>query len=141
MVTNADQQLSLCVEVCVEDATWIEDLPPAPANRTITLSFDNARHLARDEQAVEQLGYVGVGVGTVGHVDDVAHLLVPMAIVNDHPRWWRALLDLAQRVYDLRFGPVQLALRDVLARHHATGTRNGRVAARPAIQARRRPTV
>jgi hypothetical protein len=142
MVANADQQLSLCVEVCVEDATWIEDLPPTPANRHITLSFDSARFVARDQQTVEQLGYVSVGVGTVGHVRDVAHLLVPVEIVNDHPRWWRALLDLAQRVYDLRFGPVQLALRDVLARHHTADTRNGQVPpARPAIQARRHPTV
>ena len=139
MVTNADQQLSLCVEVCVEDATWIEDLPPAPANRHITLSFDSARFMARDQRAVEQLGYVTVGVGTVGHVQDVAHLLIPLEIVNAHPRWWRALLDLAQRVYDLRFGPVQLALREVLARHHGAELRNGRTTPRSATQARRHP--
>ena len=139
MVTNADQQLSLCVEVCVEDATWIEDLPPAPANRHITLSFDSARLMARDQRAVEQLGYVTVGVGTVGHVQDVAHLLISLEIVNAHPRWWRALLDLAQRVYDLRFGPVQLALRDVLTRHHGAELRNGRTAPRSATQARRHP--
>jgi hypothetical protein len=139
MVTNADQQLSLCVEVCVEDATWIEDLPPAPANRHITLSFDSARFVARDQRAVEQLGYVTVGVGTVGHVQDVAHLLISLEIVNAHPRWWRALLDLAQRVYDLRFGPVQLALRDVLTRHHGAELRNGRTAPRSATQARRHP--
>jgi hypothetical protein len=139
MVTNADQQLSLCVEVCVEDATWIEDLPPAPANRHITLSFDSARFVARDQRAVEQLGYVTVGVGTVGHVQDVAHLLISLEIVNAHPRWWRALLDLAQRVYDLRFGPVQLALRDVLTRHHGAELRNGRTAPRSASQARRHP--
>jgi hypothetical protein len=139
MVTNADQQLSLCVEVCVEDATWIEDLPPVPANRHITLSFDSARFVARDQRAVEQLGYVTVGVGTVGHVQDVAHLLISLEIVNAHPRWWRALLDLAQRVYDLRFGPVQLALRDVLTRHHGAELRNGRTAPRSATQARRHP--
>jgi hypothetical protein len=139
MVTNADQQLSLCVEVCVEDATWIEDLPPAPANRHITLSFDSARFVARDQRAVEQLGYVTVGVGTVGHVQDVAHLLISLEIVNAHPRWWRALLDLAQRVYDLRFGPVQLALRDVLTRHHGAELRNGRTAPSSATQARRHP--
>jgi hypothetical protein len=139
MVTNADQQLSLCVEVCVTDAAWIEDLPPAPANRHITMSFDSARFVARDQRAVQQLGYVGVGVGAVGHVRDVAHLLVSLEIVNGHPRWWRALLDLAQRVYDLRFGPVQLALRDVLARHHGAQPHNGRATSGPASQARRHP--
>jgi hypothetical protein len=95
--------------------------------------------VARDQRAVEQLGYVTVGVGTVGHVQDVAHLLISLEIVNAHPRWWRALLDLAQRVYDLRFGPVQLALRDVLTRHHGAELRNGRTAPRSATQARRHP--
>ena len=139
MVTNADQQLSLCVEVRVTDAAWIEDLPPAPANRHITMSFDSARFVARDQRAVEQLGYVSVGVGAIGHAQDVAHLLVSLEIVNGHQRWWRALLDLAQRVYDLRFGPVQLALRDVLVRHHGAQLRNGRATSRPASQARRHP--
>lgn len=141
MVTNVDQQLILCVEVCVEDATWIEDLPPAPANRNVTVSFDSARYVARDQQAVEQLGYVNVGAGSVSHVRDVAHLVVPMAILNSHPRWWRALLDLAQRVYDPRFGPVQLALREVLARHQGAGTRNGARSRTAGIQARRHPTA
>jgi hypothetical protein len=142
MVTNTDQQLSLCVEVRVDNAAWIEDLPPAPANRHITVSFDSARFVARDQRAVEQLGYTGVGVGAVSHVHDVAHLLVPLDAVHGHPRWWRALLDLAQRVYDLRFGPVQLALREVLATHHHGGSRNGRVAHRPATApSRRRPTA
>jgi hypothetical protein len=141
MVTHPDQQLSLCVEVSVENAAWIEDLPPAPVNRHITVSFDSARFVARDQQAIEQLGYTGVGVGAVSHVSDVAHLMVPLDVVNNHRRWWRALLDLAQRVYDLRFGPVQLALRDVLAQHHAGGRRNGQVIHRASTPSRRHPTA
>jgi len=140
MVTNDDQRLSLCVEVCVEDATWIEDLPPAPANRLISVSFDSARFVARDRQAVEELGYVCVGVGVAGHVSDVAHLLVTPDVIEAHTRWWRALLDLAQRVYDLRFGPVQMVLRDVLALHHGD-LRNGRSPHRSATTERGRPTV
>jgi hypothetical protein len=139
MVTNDDQQLNLCVEVRVEKPTWIEDLPPAPANRHITVSFDSARYVARDRGAVEQLGYIPVGVGTVGHVRDVAHLLVSLDVVNGHPRWWRALLDLAQRVYDLRFGPVQIALSEVLAKHHTGGFRNGSTTSKAAIPGRRHP--
>lgn len=140
MVTNDDQQLSLCVEVSVQDATWIEDLPPAPANRLISVSFDSARFVARDRQAVEELGYVCVGVGVATHVSDVAHLLVSHDIIDAHTRWWRALLDLAQRVYDLRFGPVQMVLRDVLALHHGD-LRNGRPLHRTATTGRGRPTA
>lgn len=139
MITNDDQQLSLCVEIRVEKPTWIEDLPPAPANRRISISFDSARYVARDRAAVEQLGYTNVGVGTIAHVRDVAHLLVSLDIIQGHPRWWRALLDLAQRVYDLRFGPVQVALRDVLAKHHTVGPSNGRASADAAIPSRRHP--
>jgi hypothetical protein len=140
MVSNDDQPLSLCVEVCVEDATWLEDLPPAPADHHISVSFDSARFVARDQQAVEELGYRCVGVGVVGHTGDVAHLLVPLHIVEAHTRWWRALIDLAQRVYDLRFGPVQLALRDVLARHHGE-LRNGRKVTRPVTPGPGRPSA
>lgn len=140
MVSNQDQRLSLCVEVCVEDATWIEDLPPAPAGCHISVSFDSARFVARDQQAVVELGYTCVGVGVVGHTSDVAHLLVPLEIVQGHARWWRALLDLARRVYDLRFGPVQLALRDVLARHHGE-QHNGLAPTRPVTPGPRRPNA
>lgn len=118
MTGNEDQRLSLCVEVRVEEATWIEDLPPVPADRRISLSFDAAAYVTRDRRAVEELGYVCVGVGAVRHVTDVAHLLVPPDAVENHTRWWRTMLDLAERVYDLRFGPVQMALCDVLAAHH-----------------------
>lgn len=148
MVINAEPPLRLCVEVSVEDPAWIEHLPPAPANHDVRISFDSARFVARDQQAVTELGYPCVGVGVVTHTSDVAHLLVPIDVVTSHPRWWRALLDLARRVYDLRFGPVQIALRDVLARHHdpqqgrSTGTtRNGRAANIPLIPGRGHPTV
>lgn len=140
MITNDDQQLSLCVEVGVQDATWIEDLPPAPANRLVSVSFDSTTFMARDREGVEELGYVCVGVGRAGHVSDVAHLLVSQEIVEAHPRWWRALLDLAERVYDLRFGPVQMVLRDVLALHHGD-LRNGRTLHRAVTKEPGRPTA
>ena len=140
MITNDDQQLSLCVEVRVDDAAWIEDLPPAPAGRHVSLSFDSARFVARDRQAVEELGYACVGVAGVGHVDGVAHLLVTADVVTAHTRWWRALLDLAQRVSDLRFGPVQMVLRDVLALHHGD-LPGGRPLHRAATTVRGRPSA
>lgn len=141
MIGNTDQRTSLCVEVCVEDATWIEDLPPVPADHHVSVSFDSSASVARDRRAVEELGYVCVGVGAVRHVSDVAHLLVAPDIVEAHTRWWRTMLDLAQRVYDLRFGPVQMALRDVLVAHH--GELRNAHADRPATTGpgRDRPTA
>lgn len=124
MVRTDDHELALCVEVAVDDGAWVESLPPAPGTRQVSVSFDSAELGARDRSAITELGYRVVGTGPVGHTSDVAHLMVSWDTVERHPRWWRALLDLAARVYDLRFGPVQLALRSVLD-VHLTAHRNG----------------
>lgn len=119
MVTTDDHEVRLCVEIAVEDGAWVERLPPAPGSEPLTVSFDDIELAARDRTAVDELGYTVVGTGGIGHARDVAHVLVPLPAVERHPRWWRALLDLAARVYDLRFGPVKLALADVLRVHAA----------------------
>jgi hypothetical protein len=119
MVMTDDHEVSLCVEIAVDDGSWVERLPPAPGSGPVSVSFDDVELAARDRTAVTDLGYVVVGTAGVRHTDDVAHLLVSQAVVERHARWWRALLDLAARVYDLRFGPVQFALADVLRLHGA----------------------
>jgi len=142
MVMTDDHEASLCVEVAVDDGSWVERLPPAPGSGPVSVSFDDVELAARDRTAVTDLGYVVVGTAGVRHTDDVAHLLVSQAVVERHTRWWRALLDLAARVYDLRFGPVQFALADVLRLHsvQSSGTRS---ATPPGLHApgRRPPTV
>ncbi len=120
MVTSNDLELNLCVEVAIEDGGWAERLPPAPGSSDtapVTVSFDDLELAARDRTAVTALGYQVVGTGAVRHVSDVAHVMVSLSTVERHPRWWRGLLDIAVRVYDLRFGPVQMALSDVLRAH------------------------
>lgn len=117
MVTIDDHEVSLCVEVAIGDGSWVERLPPAPASSPVSLSFDDVELAARDRTAVTDLGYVVVGTAGVRHASDVAHLLVPQDMVERHTRWWRAMLDLATRVYDLRFGPVQFRLAPVLRVH------------------------
>jgi hypothetical protein len=143
MVTTDDHELNLCVEVAIEDRSWIERLPPAPATHPVTVSFDDVELAARDRTAVTDLGYGVVGIAGVGHVTDVAHLLVPLRAVERHPRWWRTMLDLASRVYDLRFGPVQMALGDVLALHLPAPSSNGSGTSftTPRDRARRRPNA
>jgi hypothetical protein len=117
MVTTDEHQVSLCVEIAVDDGSWVDRLPPAPGSSPVSVSFDDVELAARDRTAVTDLGYQVVGTAGARHVSDVAHLLVPQAVVERHTRWWRALLNLASRVYDLRFGPVQHALGDVLRLH------------------------
>jgi len=136
MMTD-DDEVSLCVEVAVSDGAWVERLPPAPVTGPVTLSFDDLELAARDRTAVTDLGYVVVGTAGVRLADDVAHLLVSQDVVERHARWWQALLDVASRVYDLRFGPVQMVLADVLRLHadHAVSA----APSRPRLHAPDRP--
>lgn len=135
MVTTDDRELTLCVEIGVADGSWVERLPPAPSSAQVSVSFDDVELAARDRTAVTDLGYRVVGTAGVRSAADVAHLLVALSTAERHPRWWRALLDVAGRVYDLRFGPVQLALADVLRAHAATRSDDGTVLIRPRLPA------
>lgn len=142
MVMTDDHEVSLCVEVAVDDGSWVERLPPAPGSGPVSVSFDDVELAARDRTAVTDLGYVVVGTAGVRHADEVAHLLVSQAVVERHMRWWRALLELATRVYDLRFGPVQFALAEVL-RLHADHVADPSTTTPPRLRApgRRPPTA
>ena len=42
---------------------------------------------------------------------------MPAVLREQHPRWFAALLLIADRVFDLRFGPVHVALHDELVAH------------------------
>lgn len=143
MATTDDRELALCVEIGVADGSWVDRLPPAPSSTQVSVSFDDVELAARDRTAVTGLGYQVVGTAGVRTATDVAHLLVALSTVERHPRWWRALLDLAGRVYDLRFGPVQLALADVLRVHATTRGDDGTVLIRPRLPApdRRPPSA
>lgn len=120
MISSDEHALPLCVEFDADRRAWLDDLPPAPATGTVTVSFDTTQLATRDGGAVRDLGYEPVGAAAVGHADRVAHLMVPPHVMRAHERWWRTVLDGARRVYDLRFGPVQMALRDVIAAHRRT---------------------
>jgi hypothetical protein len=46
-----------------------------------------------------------------------ADVLVPAELRTSDPRWFASLLLVAERVFDLRFGPVHVALHAELAAH------------------------
>jgi hypothetical protein len=97
---------------------WAEDLPPVPHGFDVTMSFSTEDAAAVHGEAVGLLGYRVVGVHTE-QVGDApcADVLVPQALIAQRPRWWRALTARADRSYGLAFGPVRLAVAEVLQVH------------------------
>ncbi|HWB71911.1 MAG TPA: hypothetical protein VG452_06815, partial [Egibacteraceae bacterium] len=102
-------------------------LPPAPAGPPVTVSFSSSLAAGEHAGALQALGYRVVGVA--GAADGpaaagggpseapTARFLVPTAVAEAAPGWWRALAGRADRVLDLAFGPVAVALADVLELH------------------------
>lgn len=103
------------VRMVVTTVDWT--VPPAPVGTDITVSF-SCPAAAASAAAVAALGYrcVGLSPGSASS-PPVADFLVPQAILDQHPEWWRAMADRAEQVFALAFGPAALALREVLRVH------------------------
>ena len=99
---------------------WAEDLPPVPRGYAVTVSFASAEAADLHGDALRLLGYDVVGVHPRGSGEATsADVLVPQALLENRPRWWRALTAHADRTFGLGFGPVLHALADVLRLHTA----------------------
>lgn len=117
------------LRVAVDDEAWAEGIPPVPAGREVSVSFSTAAAARLHAAPAEMLGYRIVGTVAAapggGAVPDgpVAHVLVPQAVLEAHPRWWRALAGRAERAYSLASGPAVRALGDVLRAHLGSAER------------------
>ncbi len=100
---------SVVVRVVADRPGWERALPPVPGARVaVTVGAADLAD-ARDELAARGYDLAGVVPGVRGgrHAD----VLVPGPLRADEPRWFAALLLPADRVFDLRFGPVGAVLR------------------------------
>lgn len=100
---------------------WPGTLPPVPGGHLLTLSLGHPSLLPAARGALPG-GYRIVGVATarpIGHTIDV---YVPAMVRDDHPDWWRSLVARAERVFDLRFGPVRRVLAAEIALHTRSPT-------------------
>lgn len=117
--TTADGDV--LVRLPATDRRWPNTLPPVPDGEVLTITVGKVGLLPHDEQTLITAGYRIVGVrssqrtGTGASID----VLVPGTLRDAHPRWWRQLTASAERVFDLRFGPVQVLLGSQLARHRS----------------------
>ncbi len=104
------------VRVGATDPHWVHGLPSLPG--ALRVSVTVADIALRDQaQDLALRGYDLIAVVPGRQPGLHADLLVPATLRDDHPRWFAALLLVADRVFDLRFGPVQLALHDELVAH------------------------
>lgn len=98
---------SVLVRVTALDRTWPGRLPAVPGGAVLTVTVGHPDLLPVAVDDLVTGGYRIAGVATerrpVGRNVDV---LVPAALRERHPDWWRALVGDAERVFDLRLGPV-----------------------------------
>jgi hypothetical protein len=95
---------------------WVHSLPPLPEPERVGVTVGDAV-LRDDRDGLALRGYDLIDVVPGRRPGRHADLLVPARLREQHPRWFAALLLVADRVFDLRFGPVHVALHDELVAH------------------------
>ena len=111
---------SALVRVQCEDASWIGRLPPVPGPDTVTVSVGRAEQAQVSDADLARTGYRIVGSQPTTSLPSAVELLVPGALMADHPAWWSRLLGVADQAFDLRLGPVQLVMGNHLPVHLAS---------------------
>jgi hypothetical protein len=98
---------TVLVRVPATDRAWARQLPTVPVG-TLTVTVGHPDLLPVPVDDLVGGGYRIVGVASaqrpVGRNVDV---LVPASLRREHPGWWAELVTMAERVFDLRHGPVQ----------------------------------
>lgn len=109
---------SLLVRVAASDSSWIEQLPHAPSGTSITVTVSHADLRAVPADELVSRGYRIVGDGAVGAGDNgVVDLFLSGTFASAHPDFLEELRDVAARVFDLSFGPVQSLFSPEIAVH------------------------
>lgn len=118
---GADTSEAVLLRVPAAPPGWARDLPPVPLGHRVSVSVNSLDGLcARPELEARGYAFVGMHHSALRPVgSDVADLLVAGSLAHTHPHWWRALAARAERAFPLSFGPVRIALGDVVRAHLA----------------------
>lgn len=102
---------SVLVRVTASDRGWPGRLPAVPGGMVLTVTVGHPDLLPVVVDDLVSGGYRIAGVASehrpVGRNVDV---LVPVELRLGHPDWWNTLVGDAERVFDLRLGPVMRVL-------------------------------
>lgn len=97
---------------------WAASLPILPVGLVLTVALGHPDLLGAGGDADLPAGYRVVGVATgrrpIGHTVDI---FVSAEARETHPAVWDRLVHRAERVFDLRLGPVQQVLAAELGLH------------------------
>jgi len=104
------------VRLGAADPSWVHGLPSVPEPLRVGITVGDASLLSAAEELAAR-GFDLIEVVPGRRPGPHADILVTAALREAHPRWFAALLLVADRVFDLRFGPVQMALHDELVAH------------------------
>ncbi len=108
---------AVLVRVPVADDSWAALLPTPPAGHSLTVSAGHPS-VAPCAETVEARGYRFAGVlDPVGRSGRCVDIMVPGEVRTRFPDFVTQLTALADRVFDLRMGPVLHVLAAELALH------------------------
>lgn len=107
------------VRVHADDGSWIDRLPPVPGSNVVTVSISDTAQRAVADRDLARSGYRIVGPQPRSRLPQGVELLVSAELMAAEPGWWQALLEVADRAFDLRLGPVQLVMGNHLTVHRA----------------------
>lgn len=110
---------AVLVRVGAGESDWATGLPQVPDGLRVSMTVGDPTLLADEEECAHR-GYDLIGVVPGRQPGRHADVLVVAADRDAHPRWFAGLLLVADRVFDLRFGPVHAALHDELVAHLPT---------------------
>ncbi len=110
------------LRIVIDGPDWARRLPAVPPGCVVTATV-SAHRLAADRLELEGRGYTFAGVHrcVLAERVEAIDLLVPAAVIADHPGWWRTVAGSAQRAFPLVFGPVRIVLGDLVALHAVAG--------------------
>lgn len=114
----SDSRADLLVRVAVDDAAWAETLPPVEDHGTLTVTVGHPDLVPTSLGATCARGYRIVGVASASRpVGSVVDVLLTAEARARWPQLAAALLARAERVFDLRMGPVQAVLAPQIRLH------------------------